>query len=165
MGSASATNFGLYHYTVTTNLVSGWEIKETNSIVDIGYHYVATDSNGNPMDSNGDGIPDYVEDATGRGIMGPQVTLIVPTNGAYSTEPATIPIQATVSDWSSIVTNVGFYRSSICIMGKTNTPYNYSWPIVAVGTYSLTAIAQDSAGLSATSSVVNITVTNLCGPY
>lgn len=164
MGSASATNFGLYHYTVTTNLVSGLEIKETNSIVDIGYHYVATDGSGNPIDSNGNGMPDYLEDSTGRGIFGPQITLIAPTNGAYYAEPATIPLQATVTDWSSIVTNVGFYRSSISITGTTNAPYTYTWPIVAAGAYPLTAIARDLAGLSATSAVVNVTVTNLCSP-
>jgi len=36
--------------------------------VDIGYHYVATDTNGNPLDTNGDGIPDYIEDANGDGV-------------------------------------------------------------------------------------------------
>jgi hypothetical protein len=32
------------------------------------YHYVATDAYGNPLDSNGDGTPDYLEDANGYGI-------------------------------------------------------------------------------------------------
>jgi hypothetical protein len=68
-GSTTAGQAGLYHYTVTTNLVGGLEIKEANSIVSIGYHYVAVDSNGNPIDTNGDGIPDYLEDANGNGLM------------------------------------------------------------------------------------------------
>jgi hypothetical protein len=63
-GSRNATNAGLYHYTILTN-----QVPETNSIVDIGYHYVATDTNGIPLDSNGDGIPDYLEDANGDGIV------------------------------------------------------------------------------------------------
>jgi hypothetical protein len=37
-GSRTADLAGLYHFTVTTNLVNGLEVKETNSIVDIGYH-------------------------------------------------------------------------------------------------------------------------------
>jgi hypothetical protein len=61
-GNGSATAQGLYHYTVTTN-----EVPETNSTVDIGYHYVALGTNGLPLDSNGDGIPDYLEDLNGNG--------------------------------------------------------------------------------------------------
>jgi hypothetical protein len=68
-GSQTADLAGLYHYTVSTNLVSGLQIKETNSIVDISYHYVAVDANGNPIDTDGDGIPDYLEDANGNGLV------------------------------------------------------------------------------------------------
>jgi hypothetical protein len=68
-GSTNANLVGLYQYTVITNLVSGLEIKETNSIVDIGYHYVTTDANGIPIDTNGDGIPDYLEDVNGNGLV------------------------------------------------------------------------------------------------
>jgi alkylated DNA nucleotide flippase Atl1 len=63
-GSTTADQVGLYHFTTQTN-----QVKETNSIVDIGYHYVAVDNNRIPIDSNGDGIPDYLEDANGNGIF------------------------------------------------------------------------------------------------
>jgi hypothetical protein len=62
-GSTSATNVSLYHYTVTTN-----QVVEGTNTVSIGYHYVAVDANGNPLDSNGDGIPDYLQDANGNGV-------------------------------------------------------------------------------------------------
>jgi hypothetical protein len=62
-GSQTADQFGLYHFTTQTN-----QAVEGFSPVDIGYHYVATDASGNPLDSNGDGIPDYLEDANGNGI-------------------------------------------------------------------------------------------------
>ena len=42
-GNDWATNVGLYQYTVTTNLVSGLEIKEGSTKVNIGHHSVATD--------------------------------------------------------------------------------------------------------------------------
>ena len=61
-GSRNSTNAGLYHYTVTTN-----QVKEASSTVDIGFHYVAMDSSGNPLDSDSDGVPDYLEDRNGDG--------------------------------------------------------------------------------------------------
>jgi hypothetical protein len=54
-GSRNATNAGLFHFTTTTNQV------------DIGYHLVAADANGNPLDYDGDGSPDYFEDRNGNG--------------------------------------------------------------------------------------------------
>jgi len=69
MGSCTAGLAGLYHYTVTTNLVSGSEIKEASSAVDIGYHYIAVDSNGQPLDTDGDGISDYLADKNGNGLL------------------------------------------------------------------------------------------------
>jgi hypothetical protein len=61
-GSRNSTNAGLYHFTTTTN-----QVKETNSIVDIGFHYVASDVNGFAIDTDGDGVPDYLEDVNGNG--------------------------------------------------------------------------------------------------
>jgi alpha-tubulin suppressor-like RCC1 family protein len=63
-GSTNANLLGLYHFTTQTN-----QVKETNSIVDIGYHYVATDAYGNPLDTDGDGVPDFLEDANGNGLV------------------------------------------------------------------------------------------------
>jgi hypothetical protein len=89
-GSTNANLLGLYHFTTQTN-----QVPETNSIVDIGYHYVATDTNGIPLDSNGDGVPDYLEDANGNGLvdsgeigwnivgdLGLRVIIIRPRNGS-----------------------------------------------------------------------------------
>jgi hypothetical protein len=62
-GSRYATNAGLYHFTTTTN-----QVKEATSQVDIGFHYVAVDAaTGLPLDFDGDGIPDVLEDRNGDG--------------------------------------------------------------------------------------------------
>jgi hypothetical protein len=62
-GSRTADQSGLYHYTVTTN-----QSKETNSVIDIGFHYIAL-SAGLPWDTDGDGLPDYLEDRNGNGTF------------------------------------------------------------------------------------------------
>ena len=89
-GSRWATNAGLYQFTTTTN-----QVKEGATMVDIGFHYVAVDSNGNPIDTNGDGIPDYLSDSNGNGSvdsgeigwnltgdLGLKVLITRPRNGA-----------------------------------------------------------------------------------
>jgi hypothetical protein len=63
-GSQSAPAAGLYHYTVATN-----NVVEGTNIVSIGFHYVAVGANGLPLDTNGDGIPDYLEDVNGNGLV------------------------------------------------------------------------------------------------
>lgn len=54
---------GLYHFTVSPTLV-----KETNSIADIGFHYVAT-VDAMPSDTDHDGVADYLEDGDGDGAQ------------------------------------------------------------------------------------------------
>jgi hypothetical protein len=63
-GSRAANTAGLYHYTTQSN-----QAKETTSTVDIGFHYVATNSSGVPLDDDGDGLGDYREDSNGNGTL------------------------------------------------------------------------------------------------
>ncbi|HLX69591.1 MAG TPA: LamG-like jellyroll fold domain-containing protein [Verrucomicrobiae bacterium] len=118
-GNATANLVGLYHYTVTTN-----EVVEGTNIVSMGYHYVAADTNGIPLDSNGDGIPDYLEDANGDGIV---------DNGETNWGLAilTQPVSETVTPGTNATFNVGaggipplsyqwYFNSTNVITGASN---------------------------------------------
>lgn len=66
--AGSVTNaalLGLDQFTVLTNLESGWQVAESNSVVDIGYHYMRVNTNAVPWDGDGDGLPDVWELAHG----------------------------------------------------------------------------------------------------
>jgi hypothetical protein len=65
VGDTTADLVGLYHFTTQTAANSA----EGSSTVDIGYHYVAVDGNNNPLDTDGDGTPDYLEDFNGNGVV------------------------------------------------------------------------------------------------
>lgn len=61
-GSQNATNSWLYHHTMVTN-----QTPELSTTVDVGFHYVAVNSSGAPLDYDSDGVPNYLEDANGNG--------------------------------------------------------------------------------------------------
>jgi len=67
-GSASPGALGLYHYTTRIDqMKEGDDTSKVNA--NIGLHYIAANSAGLPLDTDGDGIPDYVEDANGNGAV------------------------------------------------------------------------------------------------
>jgi hypothetical protein len=68
---SSAATRGLYHHTTQTN-----QVKEGTSYLDIGYHYIAVNSQGQPIDTDNDGIPDYIEDTDGDGVQDPGETIV-----------------------------------------------------------------------------------------
>lgn len=80
-----------------------------------------------------------------------------PANGATLTAPATIPIDATASGSSGPVTKVDFYAGNALIGTVTTSPYTFTWKNVPAGTYTLTAVATDKTGPTA-SAVVSISV-------
>lgn len=118
-GSTAANLAGYYHFTTQIN-----ESKETNSPLDIGYHYVAVDTNGNPVDSNNNGIPDYLEDANGNGLvdngeqpwMAQPVFTLEPTNEVFY--PGGNIVFATAVTGQAL--NLQWYFNSTPLPGQTN---------------------------------------------
>ncbi len=100
-------------------------------------------------------------DNIGVVIPGPSpatVSITSPTNSQVVYSNFTINATATVNPGT--VTNVGFYVDNTFAGKATSSPFAYIATGVAAGSHALKAVAQDSNGNSATSSVVNITVTN-----
>jgi hypothetical protein len=65
-GSRTPAAAGLFQHTVTTN-----QVKDGLPWVDVGFHYVALDGDGNPQDQESDGLKDYYEDSNGNGNYDP----------------------------------------------------------------------------------------------
>jgi len=131
--------------------------------VDIGFHYVAL-TNSVPYDSDGDGIPDYIEDRTNNicGCLAPSVTLTNPVNGQlFVTSLTNIVMDATASDPDGWILYVDFYNGTNKLGTVYNAPYEFVWPNVSAGTYTLSAKATDDTLLSSTSTGVSITVNAL----
>ena len=90
----------------------------------------------------------------------PQVTLIVPSDGASFVAGMDIPLAATATDPDGSITKVEFFRSGVLVGTDTTGPYSVVWTNASKGNYNLTATATDNSGNSTTSATVRITVTN-----
>jgi regulation of enolase protein 1 (concanavalin A-like superfamily) len=114
---------------------------------------VATDNDGATTTSSA------VSVSVGSSNSAPTVSLTSPASGASFTAPASITVAASAADVDNNLSRVDFYANGTLIGSDTSSPYSIGWSNVAAGTYSLTAIARDSAGATRTSSAVSVTVT------
>ncbi|HMF93839.1 MAG TPA: LamG-like jellyroll fold domain-containing protein [Vicinamibacterales bacterium] len=92
--------------------------------------------------------------------IAPSVALTAPTGGTVS---GNVPVVAAASD-NVGVAGVKFFDGATQIGAEvTVAPYQVTWNTSAVanGSHSLTAIARDAAGNSATSAAVTVTVSNV----
>ena len=92
----------------------------------------------------------------------PSVSIVTPINGATYVTPASIGLSASATSSDVTISSVTYYQGP-GLTGKLSTqtvpPYQYTWKPSAAGTYSLTAVAKDSAGQSTTSAAVTVNVT------
>ncbi|MGH9517134.1 MAG: galactose oxidase-like domain-containing protein [Terriglobales bacterium] len=97
----------------------------------------------------------------GGGGTPPTVSMIAPSGGATVSGNTTISASATGQ--GSSVTGVQFLLDQTNLGSQvTSTPYSISWDTTAAtaGTHTLSAIAYNSAGLSATANPITVTVDN-----
>jgi hypothetical protein len=74
----------------------------------------------------------------------PIVKISNPRKGIVYDNLSTITIDAIASDPDGIVNKVEFYNGKVKLVELTSAPYTYTWKDVAVGSYSITAIATDN---------------------
>lgn len=88
----------------------------------------------------------------------PVVSLVTPTNGARFPAGTNILLVANAAANGTNLSKLEFFAGASKLGQDTNSPYQFTWSNVVAGAYQLTARATDARGLSATSSVVAVTV-------
>lgn len=87
------------------------------------------------------------------------VSITSPANSAVVTSNFTINATATVNPGT--VTNVAFFDGVTLLTNDATSPFSHVVTGASLGAHALKAVARDSSGNSATSTVVNVTVSNL----
>lgn len=87
----------------------------------------------------------------------PTVSITSPASGAVFAAPANVKFTVNASVSSGSVTNVAFFNGASSLGSSQTSPFNFTSGSLGAGSYSLTAVAT-AAGISATSSVVNVSV-------
>jgi PKD repeat protein len=89
----------------------------------------------------------------------PVVSLTAPTTGASFVAPAAVALTASATTTQGTITKVEFFNGTTLLGSATAAPYAFNWTNVAAGSYTLTAKATGSNGLSTTSAAASVTVT------
>lgn len=103
--------------------------------------------------------PQLIVTTTNSPNAPPSVSLTGPGGGASFTAPTDITLDASASDSDGVISKVDFYAGGWLINTDNTAPYSIQWSNVPTGSYSLTAVATDSAGATTTSSPVAVSVT------
>ncbi|MEO6569402.1 MAG: Ig-like domain-containing protein, partial [Opitutaceae bacterium] len=81
----------------------------------------------------------------------PTVALIAPRIHEVGSAPASFWLRANASDDDGTIAMVDFYSGTTKIGMSATAPYQFAWNNVSTGSYSLTAVATDNRGATATS--------------
>lgn len=118
---------------------------------------VATDNAGNTTTSSPVAIT-----VTSSGS--PTVAISNPIVGSSYVTGNSIPFVAIPSGGNGPIVQIQFFVNGAPIGTDNSQPYSAAWTPTASGNYSLMAVATDSAGISANSSALSITITGNSAP-
>jgi hypothetical protein len=88
----------------------------------------------------------------------PTVTLTNPANGRAFRAGTNVTLNASASDSDGTVARVEFFAGATLLGTDATSPYSLVWSNVALGAYTLRAVATDNIGATATSAPVSIAV-------
>ena len=88
----------------------------------------------------------------------PLVSLTSPVGGAVFPLLATIALTASASDPDGSIQRVEFYNGKTLLGSDTKSPFTFTWLNVALGSYSLSAVAYDNLGATTVSTWSDIQV-------
>lgn len=95
--------------------------------------------------------------STPAAAVPPTVTITTPANAAEFVAPASVDVVADAAVTGGTVTNVAFFANTTSLGSDQTAPFRVTASNLGAGSYALTAVAT-AAGISTTSSVVNIKV-------
>jgi len=85
-----------------------------------------------------------------------EVVITSPTDGASFIGPVAFDIDAYASDNNGTIVKVEFYSNGRLLGEDLTAPYSIAQSNLPVGTYTLTAVATDNEGVSATSTIITV---------
>ena len=88
----------------------------------------------------------------------PTITLTAPADHGTFIAPGAILLSANAADLDGSIVRVEFFQGSTKLGEDTSAPYDFTWNGATPGNYTLTAIATDNLGATATTAPVAITV-------
>jgi len=88
----------------------------------------------------------------------PSITIITPRDSSIFASPDTILFQVDALDTDGFIEKVQFYRDTVLLATKTQSPYTYYWINPPKGTFRLNANATDNLGAMGFSGSIRVTV-------
>lgn len=91
-------------------------------------------------------------------------TVLFPPHGSSLTAPTNLTCIAGAGSATTMIQRVEFFSGTNFLGEAATSPYRVSWPIRHVGSYTLWAVAIDSAGARATSAPITFSATSGASP-
>ena len=88
----------------------------------------------------------------------PSVTLTAPLDGTTVSQGQAIHLAAVAADSDGSIARVDFFAGSSLVGSSAAPPYSITWTNPAPGTYAVTAVATDNAGMQTRSDVATVRV-------